>query len=248
MLTRPHMKTSLFASLAAFALVVGCGSSSDTSSDPAFGPDPDFAAYGARFTHPDGTMNAGVFSSYRDGASVSSPIAGTATGTKTQAIHVLGQTLSFDTCPAFESQAAKGTCACPDGGTFGYDFSEVQAHASSVVARVRFDACRLQDLSMSGREFIQLNVANSVVSGILVANIDYDVAGASHTLDLAGHIQGDSFELAIQVDDGWVAIAYDGGTYTVRDRNGTWSCLEGEAGATTCTSATGETKTFPASS
>src|SRR5207244_292336 len=65
-------------------------------------------------------------------------------------------------CPALESGAESGSCACPGGGTLAYDLSGMQQmrsyHGGSVdvTLKVRAEACTVSDASIDGTEFAKI--------------------------------------------------------------------------------------------
>lgn len=261
----------LFASILVLA-AVGCSSSN--GSDP-FGPDPDYAAIDQRFASPDGTFtnaNAGsVFSKYGDNKQTSQDVdmsgatsgssSSSSSGVHSQALKVLdlAQTggSTSPRCIALEHGDETGSCSCPDGGSFAYDFTGARAlqNASGpidVSLKLRLEACASKGIVIDGREFVRLHadraaggkVDEKSVGALLVADITARKGAETHTIDLAARFESGQVEIAIQVDDGWITIRGDGESFVVRDRNGTWTCQKSATGGGSCTNATGETRKF----
>jgi hypothetical protein len=267
-------------SLASFALVVAGCSGSD-SSDP-FGAEPDYASVQQRISSPTGTVSernmASIFSRYseqRDMSSLGNVGLGTSTGTSTttatgggtatthsQALHILGGSSGLTaSCSALAQGNVTGSCSCPSGGSFAYDFSglrSVQQSTGPIDAslKVRFDGCHMNDLGLDGREFVHFHAnrgGSSVdlnsLDLVLVADLTVSKAAETHTIDLAAILRQGQMEIAVAVDDGWVTIkatssgASGAGTIVVRDRNGTWTC-DVTNGSGTCRDASGNTHSF----
>ena len=267
-----------FVAASSFGLVVaGCGGSD--SSDP-FGPEPDYAAVQQRIQSPTGTVSernmSAVFSRYseqRDASalgnvglgtskSTSSTSTGTGSGTATthsQALHILGGGSGLTaSCAALAQGNVTGSCACPSGGSFAYDFSSlryVQQSTGPIDAsmKVRFDACHMNDMGLDGREFVHVHgvrsgssVDLSTFDVVLVADLTVSKGAETHTIDLAAVLHNGQMEIAVAVDDGWVTISATSsgaGSFMVRDRTGSWACT-GTQGAGTCHDEHGNTKTF----
>ncbi|MDB4934807.1 MAG: hypothetical protein JWP87_1779 [Labilithrix sp.] len=271
-----------FASLG--VVLVGCGSD---ASDP-FGPDPDYASVQQRFTSPTGTVNernmGSVFAQYAEKRSTSSQAAfsgatslggmggaagGGASGSpqtggvQSKALQLLdlaetGSSSSLQ-CSALAHGDVTGSCSCPDGGSFDYDFSgfrAVQQSSGPIDAslKVRFEACQLSGVGIDGREFVHVHGERGGASFdaksfsmLLIADFTVTKGAETHSLDLAAMISNGTMELAVKVDDGWVTIrATNGdaaGSFELRDRNGTWTC-DVKDGAGTCKNANGETRSF----
>jgi len=280
---RTFFSLSLLA-VSSFALVVvGCGGSD--SSDP-FGPEPDYASVQQRISSPTGTVSernvSALFSRYSEqsdtsavanlgigkstGTSTSSGTgSGTGTGsatTQSQALHILGGSSGLTaSCTALTQGNVTGSCSCPSGGSFTYDFSglrSVQQSSGPIDAslKVRFDGCQMNNLGLDGREFVHFH-ANRGGSSIdvnsldlvIVADLTVTKAAETHTIDLAAILRQGQLEIAIAVDDGWVTIRATSsgtagtGSFVVRDRNGSWTC-DVTNGSGTCHDENGNTRTF----
>jgi hypothetical protein len=262
-----------------FALVaIGCSGSD--SSDP-FGAEPDYAAVQQRISSPTGTISernmSTIFSRYseqRDMSALSNVGIGSSTSTTTttatggtatthsQALHILGGSSGLTaSCSAVAQGNLTGSCACPSGGSFAYDFSglrSVQQSTGPIDAsiKVRFDGCHMNDVGLDGREFVHLH-ANRGGSSIdpnsldlvLVADLTVSKGAETHTIDLAAILRQGQMEIAVAVDDGWVTIKATSsgiagsGSFVVRDRNGSWTC-DVNNGSGTCHDDAGNTRTF----
>jgi hypothetical protein len=270
------MKQLLLAVVPVVAMfATGCSSGSSASP---FGADPDFQSIKARMDHPDGTFNSSnassvfaQFSTSQSGSSAASVsgapgAASSTTGTASYRLHSTGLRLmdaSFASCPAMQHGDLTGTCSCPGGGNLTYDFSEYQNASKSgqvadVTARVAMSQCVEQNGDMvDGKEFLHAHqdttgaVADNSI--LMVADMTARLSGVTHTLDLnmllEQNAMGESVQIAVQVDDGWVVVAAsasaDGktGSYTIRDKNGSWSCSVTN-GAGMCTGTGGQSATF----
>lgn len=243
----------------AAAWAVGCASD---ASDP-FGPEPDFGAVESRFAAPDGTFGAanakGALASFeaQRGSSAEADLSGAtsvggAAGTQPQSIALLDMAQSGSSgklsCAALSHGDTQGTCACPKGGSFVYDFSGVRTlqQASGpvdVTLKLRLNQCDSgKNLTLDGREFVRLH-AERAPSGrvdasstrmLLVADLDATRDGVTHAVDLAARIEKDRFDFAVRVDDGWIVVSADrtgGGTVRIRAKNGTFTCSAGKCTA-----------------
>ncbi len=261
-----------------FFTALGLAACSSSNDDP-FGPDPDYATLDKHFTSPNGTFtnaNAGsAFSKYGDARQSSQQVdvggataaggggtSSTAQGLHSQALRILdmGKSGAATTCSALAHGDTTGSCACPAGGSFQYDFSGIRALQESstgpidVALKVRLNACVSDAWTLDGREFVRLHadrtgstVDLNSLSMLLVADFTASKGAETHTLDLAARYQKGDIEIAIQVDDGWITIAGSSngtdGTFTVRDRDGSWTCnVVGKAGS--CTGSNGDTRKF----
>jgi hypothetical protein len=264
--------------------LVGCGSD---AADP-FGPEPDYASVQERFTAPSGTVSerniGSVFAQYAEKRSSSSQAefsgaasltggsgagslgaAGAMTqagGVSSKALQLLDFAESGATpplrCSALEHGNVTGSCACPDGGSFAYDFSSFRAAVQSsgpidASLKVRFEACRLKGVGIDGHEFVHLHADRGGASAnaksfsmLLIADFTIAKGPETHAVDLAAMFQNGELEMAVKVDDGWVTVrATSSDSFVLRDRNSTWTCnVKDGAGAGTCTSDRGETRTF----
>jgi hypothetical protein len=252
-------KVAFVLGVSAISFVVGCGSSS--SGDP-FGAEPDYGAVKAHFDHPDGTFGSGnaasVFASSTGSGSanvgnVFAPSGGSSSpgggnvATKSKSLRILGDGSAFH-CTALEAGQRSGSCACPTSGSFSYQIDGAQTasgQSSDVTMKLRIDACAAGDTVVDGHEFLHMTSSsaggNASYSMLFVVDIDVRKGAESHHWDLQESYSNGKVELAARVDDGWVVVvastSSDGtsGTFTVRDRNGSWTCTE-TAGAGSCTS------------
>lgn len=267
-----------FVAASSLGLVVAGCSGSD-SSDP-FGPEPDYASVQQRIQSPSGTISernmSALFSKYSEQRGMSAlgnvglgtsttTSSGTGTGTATthsQALHILGGSSGLtSTCSALAQGNTTGSCACPSGGTFAYDFEGLRViqQSSGVIdasLKVRFDACHMNDLGLDGREFVHVHAARggssvdlNSLEVLLVADLTVSKGAETHTIDLAAIVHKGEMEIALAVDDGWVTIratssaTADAGSFVIRDRNGAWTCTVNN-GSGTCHDDKGGTKTF----
>ena len=269
-------------SVSTFALVVAGCSGSD-SSDP-FGAEPDYAAVQQRIASPTGTIGerniSSLFSKYSEQSDMSATSnlglgksTGTSTGTATstgsgtatthsQALHILGGGSNLTaSCSALAQGQLAGTCGCPSGGSFTYDFNGIRSAQQSsgpidASLKMRFDGCHMNDLGIDGREFVHFHanrggssVDLSSLDLVLVADLTVSKGAETHTIDLAAILRQGQLEIAVAVDDGWVTIRATSsgtpgsGSFVVRDRNGTWTC-DVNNGAGTCHDGSGNTRTF----
>jgi hypothetical protein len=275
------MKQVLLAFVPVLAMVAVTGCSGNSSTSP-FGADPDFASIQARMDKPDGTFNGSSsvfdqFNSAQSGANSaniagapgtsSSSSGGSSTSTASYRSHSTALRLLDDTqsglsssCSAMQHGDLTGSCACPGGGNFSYDFSEYQAAAKTsgitdVTLRVAMSQCVSTNNDMvDGHEFVHLHQDTSKGSvpddsALIVVDVTARTAGVTHSLDanmlLATNASGSSVSIAVQVDDGWIVVqanaSADGtsGSYGVRDKNGTWTCSVSN-GAGSCTGTNGQ--------
>lgn len=274
----------LLATVCLAAALTGC--SSGSSSSDSFGAEPDYASIQQRFTAPTGTVPAdkmsALFARYSE-QRASSSLAGmggatsfvpggatrsttATTGVHSQALQLLDVAQSGGStsprCSALEHGDVTGSCACPDGGSFDYDFSgvlSVQKTSGPIDAslKVRFDACHAHDVAIDGREFVRIHAdrGGSIVdpkslSMLMVADFTVSKGAENHTVDLAVLVDKGEIVMALKVDDGWVTVrattasaAAGGGSFVVRDRNGSWTCTV-VSGAGTCHNDAGETRKF----
>jgi hypothetical protein len=190
--------------------------------------------------------------------------ASTSSGLKSQALHLLDLAesggVTTPRCSAIEHGDATGTCSCASGGSFTYDFSGIREAQQSqgpidVSLKLKLDACAANDLRLDGREFVRVHVDRggagkidpSSAAVLLVADISATKGAETHTIDLAARVASGSFEIALRVDDGWIAIkgsgSGDDGTFTIRDRDGSWTCNVA-AGSGTCVGSNGDKTSF----
>ncbi len=265
--------------LATSSALVVAGCSGSDSSDP-FGAEPDYASVQQRISSPTGTISerniSTLFSKYSEQSDMSAvsnlglgkstgSATSTATGTApthSQAIHILGGGSGLTaSCSALAQGQLAGSCGCPSGGSFTYDFNgirSVQQSAGPIDAslKVRFEGCHMNDLGLDGREFVHFHanrggssVDLSSLDLVLVADLTVSKGAETHTIDLAAIVRQGQLEMAVAVDDGWVTIRATSsstpgaGSFVVHDRNGTWTC-DVQGGSGTCHDASGNTRTF----
>ena len=193
----------------AIVFSVGCG----PSSDDAFGPDPDFAKLDTQQATPTGTIA-------QDGVSRAVSVVGALREPHLSILDLAHVAPSKTTCSALAHGDAVGSCACPDSGSFSYDFSELvgaRPNGDPAVLRMRFVACGVQGLVLDGREFARL-AADAEVSA------DLEVAGAP----LQVWRTTSDWWSRVSVSDGdiVVGVAEDQARHDVivRDRAATWTC------------------------
>ncbi len=262
------MHTSVLV-LAGLACVVGCSSSSH---DP-FGPTPDFLAVQARFAAPSGTFAPGSESQVLTGLSqqraqqgggfgiggASSTSTSGSGGTTAKSLRFLDVNGGTSFCPALQSGAESGSCACPNGGSLAYDLSGMQAmrnyHGGSVdvTLKVRAEACTVNDASIDGTEFAKIKSIGTPSQADLLMLFDLHmtatVKGEHERIDADFEYLNGKFWFAVGVNDGTVVVssdaAWDGtaktGTITVKDRFETWTCAF-TGGKGTCASDKGTSR------
>jgi hypothetical protein len=237
-------------------LLAGCGSGSQP--DP-FGPEPDYGAIKAQLDHPTGTFAPGtektVLSTYSSQQTSASTYSfGSATQTSGQAN---GTANSW--CSAMAGGQTSGSCSCPNGGSLVYDIPTPAQSSQSidVTEKARFQACIDQGVTLDGTEFV--HVHESTASGaqqpsdfwmILDAHLTATTQGMTEQVVMDALFDTSGMWISISVNDGSVAVgltasgtAQGGATYTVRDRNETWTCTVNN-GAGSCTSSLGNTRQF----
>ncbi|MBX3187700.1 MAG: hypothetical protein KF819_11820 [Labilithrix sp.] len=233
-------------------VLVGCGS------DDEFGPAPDLSAAHERFDRPDGTFNGanakGVIESGSKGTSGldftgrSSDSSGSGTKPKSGGLK-LADADSDDSpfqCDALLSGQQTGSCACPSGGSMNYAMSGGQGDS---LIRIRLDRCAMDDTVIDGHQYMSMRTNNGAYTMLFVIDATVTSEGRSERVQLQSRFTDGETELAVHVDDGWVVVsikrdaAGGGVTYSVRDRNGTSTCVfeGGENGRGQCTSSNGET-------
>jgi hypothetical protein len=255
-------------------VVAGCGSSSN---DP-FGPEPNYNAIRAQFDRPTGTFAAGTetgaFSAYNQsqqssqsyGAMGNLTASGTASGTATQSVglHILGGASSLgsatDWCPALNNKQTSGSCSCPDGGTFEWDFTGLssiqQGQPIDVTAKAHFSGCTATPVTVDGSEFLNMQSTSSTPSAadffmLLDAHLTATIPPDTAKVDLDILYDNGKSWIMFGVNDGQIAVGSDGsfdgttstGTVYVKDRQGTWTCTATN-GHGTCTADTGQTRSF----
>jgi len=246
--------------------VVGCSSSSN---DP-FGPSPDFGHVEAQFQQPTGTFAKGseskVFGqasqqqastagSFSVGGTPVTSSSGTATqgGVTSQALRFLDTTQGgTNFCPALQSGAESGSCACPSGGSLAYDLSGLQQLRNyqsgpiDVTLRLHAAACASQDEMVDGSEFIHIASSGTPSAKdlrmLVDAHLTLTKAGRTDRMDLDFEYNNGQIWFSVTVDDGNVVVGTENwdsttktGTIVARDRNETWTCTL-TAGKGTCTS------------
>lgn len=265
--------TSLVALLA--AIEVGCVA----SDAEAFGAAPSFAEVEQRLEAPTGELSVetaqAVFERFAEmraatssitlGGRASFDVGGSLAGIHSQALHLLGLAERGSSmawrCGAIEHGDAAGTCACPDGGSFTYDFREVRSlrgarGAASAELKVRFEACREGETAATGSEFVQVTGGQRTSRSfdeVLVA-ADLALSGGERAGDLALFVRvlGSDVEAAVPLEGGaWVTVRPLGedrsgaARFAVRDRVGDWTCSVASAHGGECARASGERLQFP---
>lgn len=243
------------------ALAIGCGGDEEQGFT-----DAEIAAFDARFANPDGTLSGGnvasVISGAKDnqssmaGANVTgnSQATGGSEGGSTIAkksgdLSPLANSGSY--CNALVSGQTQGSCECPNGGSFDYEIRGAGAgggSASNTLMRIKMNACASGSSVIDGSEYLSMqsdttDQRNPKFSMLFVINATITEGGKSKKVDAQMRYSNGLTEIAVRVDDGWVIVGTKsaGGTvtYTVRDRNGSWTCVyDGKGG--TCTSGKGE--------
>ncbi len=262
------MRTSALV-LVGLACVVGCSSSSN---DP-FGPTPDFQQVEARFNAPTGTFGAGSESgvlaglsqqraSQTGGFGVGSTGSSSSTGsggTTAKSLRFLDANGGTSFCPALQSGAESGSCACPNGGSLAYDLSGMQQMRNyhggpiDVTLKVRAEACTMKEASIDGTEFVKLRSSGTPSQSDLLMLFDLHLTatskGLTERIDADFEYVNGKFWFSIGVNDGSVVVSSDSawdtatktGTILVKDRNETWTCAF-TAGKGTCTSDKGASR------
>lgn len=257
--------------LGLLAFAAGC-----SSADDPFGAEPDFKSIEERLEKPTGTFTQGkeaiLFEQYASrrgssndidvtGSDSNAAAASSSSSIRSQALELLDAGLSGSSrvsCRDLQRGNANGTCFCPSGGTFSYDFSGAQqirrGGPIDVTLKVRFQGCASHDTTVDGREFVKLKSPGHAtaddLSMIFTLDVEMSRGADKHAIDLDLLYKNGSYWLSLQVDDGTIVIGasgYDGstksGTITVRDRSTTWTCtLTGGKGS--CTNAEGATRTL----
>ena len=216
----------LVGSLVACALA-GCGGGGGASGST-FGPDPDFATLDARLSTPTGTLAAGTVE-----AAVS---ALDAVQSPSLSIDALVQvTPSNTSCQALGHRDASGTCACPNGGTFAYDFSELADGApatGAVTLRLKLDRCAVGDRVLDGAEFAHRE------GGVTTARAaQLTVTRGAAAVDIAVWSAGAGLWARATGSDGAIIVGApqesprDGASRSVvvKDRSTTWTCTVTDA-------------------
>lgn len=253
------MKKLAFGAVAvvAMASLVGCSSSEEDAPPPA----PDFAAIEQRFENPDGTLSGGNVKSVLWNATGSGalPMFGgmsTSSGqSDTQSFGLRPRANAFEGCAAPTSGQRTGSCACPEGGSLSWDYQGGgNASSSDVTMRFGLDACGVEGSVIDGSQYVRIQSSGSGKSAsfsmltVMDATVTKD--GQTHKFDFQVRMKNNELELAAKVDDGWVVVSVsasaDRSQFTVRARNGSWTCASGADGSGACTSSTGETVAYGA--
>ena len=252
--------------LAIVATMVGCSSHEDP-----FGPEPDFGSIEQKLARPTGTLAPGkeatLFGEYASrragsndldvsGTKASAPSDTAAGGVRSQALDWLDAGMGSPSsvgCNDLRYGRAVGSCACPGGGDFAYDFSGAQQARRggpiNATLKVRFNACSSKAGSIDGREFVRVRSSSGLSAKdlFLILSLDVTLTAATQSHHLAADLvyESGAYWLSVDVDDGHVVVSGSGsakdGSFTVRDRNTTWTCkLTGGKGS--CTSTAGETR------
>lgn len=145
---------------------------------------------------------------------------------------------AFSDCSSLTGKSLSGSCACPDGGTFDYAFTGVEAARRKepgpivVTLRVGMSACANKGSTIDGQMFVR-------VRGQREANGTVTETALTFIADVTGHAAGQTLSLQAEVvrrgADAFVAVPLESGTvvaqqtagnggFRVRDRSGTWTC------------------------
>jgi hypothetical protein len=222
----------LAASVVTTASLLACGGGGGASND-GFGPDPDFSTLDARLGAPTGTMSTPeVGAAVRVLEAMQSP---------ELAIDVLATvTPSKTTCAALGHHDTTGTCGCPSGGTFDYDFDELAGRASDgapATLRLRFARCAAGGVVLDGEEFaafqagaVTARTAHLVVTG---ASSGSAASGASQDVVVWSAPASADVWARVAVSDGAIVVGTAahagskdgaGDQIVVKDRRATWTC------------------------
>ncbi len=221
-----------FASLAS---LVACGSSSQS----AFGADPDFAAIESRFKSPTGTFDASkssnTFAAYdaqrasaNSNGSVVGGATGTAQGVSTKAAgvalrHARGLQLKKDdsslgdseSCADLAAHKYSGSCACAKGGAYEYDFEslrELQGYKSGpidVIMRVKFNACAQDATTVDGPLFLNMHADDEKAAGLRML-MDAHLAAKQ-----AAETHKVDFTMLLEENKLWMSIGVDDGNIVI---------------------------------
>jgi len=254
------MKTALFLATVLLGTGTLLGCSSGGSGDP-YGATPDFNVVQGRFDHPDGTLNsgnagsvfgtmgtsssAGAVNVFGGGSSSSSSSSSSATpgAATTQALHLLTTTSSTPSCPALQQGQKSGSCACPSGGTFQYEIdgdTTASNGNADVTMRVAASACASGNVTIDGTEYANIKSSAGSFAMLVEADLTVTEPGKTVTLNLDESITDGGLALAVKVADGYVVMTATsngtgGGTFTIRDRQGTWTCTSANGTGGSCT-------------
>jgi hypothetical protein len=196
----------------AVGLILGCG----PSADDGFGPAPDFAKLDSDAAPPTGTLAS-------DGVTRAVAVVAALRDPAVSILDLAHVAPSKTDCAALAHGDASGACACPESGSFSYDFSDLVSAKKSgdpAVLRMRFLGCGVRGEVLNGREFAKIGGSESAVSA------DLDVGGAPLHV---WHTTSDWWS-RVSVSDGeiLVGVAPDQARrdVIVRDRAATWTCAE----------------------
>lgn len=163
-------------------------------------------------------------------------------------------------CDDLQSGDTSGSCDCPEGGSFDYDFDDIDELKESrgpvdIRLRTRFNECGMAGASFDGRHWVRLQTRRGLGGtgdlGLvltIVGDFRITMNGQTRAIDLVARMSEGELEMALSVDDGFVTVrgatsSGDSGTFVVRDRNGTSDChvVDGHG---ICANAKGETRIF----
>jgi hypothetical protein len=279
-----HIVSGLVLSLVAIVggLSVGCSSGAN---DP-FGPDPDYRALEAQLRNPTGTFrseNAGSVFSKTSGqiqaqqtndlagaGSVTGTSVGASSSTSTKSLDLLDTVVNGSNkvvCTSIQQGNLTGSCTCPSGGSFDYDYTGLEAARGykggplDVSLKVRLNGCASGGVTVDGKEFVNMHVdatQTTTASGkttttlndmrlLLDAHLTAATAKESHKVDFTFLYENGKMWMSIAVDDGNVVIGTSGGwdgrngSIVIRDKNESWTCVLSN-GAGKCTSDKGATR------
>jgi hypothetical protein len=218
------------------SMLVGCGGG---ASPDAFGPDPDFATLDGRLSTPTGTLSTTTVD-----AAVSALDAVRAPELSIDALARVSP--SNTTCDALGHRDATGTCACPAGGTFTYDFSEIADRArppgSVATLRMKLDHCAIGDHVLDGKQFAERDGDT-----IRAFTAELTVTRAANAVDVVVWSTGSGEWARAAGSDGEIVVGATpkpssdtpSESVIVKDRQTTWTCSVSDAGQR-CSSANGQ--------
>ena len=216
--------------MAALSAAIGCGDSGDSP----FGPDPDFATLNQHLSTPTGTISAPAVT--RSATAIDAIRA-----PEISAVDLAAIAPSKTSCDALGHHDLTGTCACPSGGSFEYDFSAFAGAQGPVTLRMRLVQCGVGGVVLDGSAFTQVNAGKAIAED---AHVDMTQDGTTTSLDVWS--AGDAFFARASVDDGAIVVGTAGppakgplDQVTVHDRSATWTC---DFGRERCTDPGGDVR------
>ena len=217
--------------VAALSAAIGCGGGGGSSP---FGPDPDFATLTQHLSTPTGTISAPAVT--RSATAIDAVRA-----PEISAADLATLAPSKTSCDALAHHDMTGTCSCPAGGIFEYDFSALAGAQGPVTLRMHLVHCGVSGVVLDGSEFTEVDAGKAIA---LDAQIDMTQGGVTASVEVWS--AGDAFWARAGVDDGAIVVGASGPTpadplvqVTVRDRSATWTC---DFGRERCTDAGGDVR------